>query len=143
MMRTNNSYSGRSILRALGVGQTEATFALQQIQIPPRSSDPDAGATVILVKAVQRGLNKLGADVPVTGSLDPMTRLCLAEVSGPLWEEVDWLETAKTIVNRIDAGWKLDSSDHEAVGATSLLASSYGMLAVAGGVVYLVMKYKK
>lgn len=138
-----NTYNGRSILRALGTGEVQATLALQQIQLAPRSSDPDAGATIVIVKAVQRGMNQLGCPMQTTGRVDAKTKLCLAQVAGPEWEGRSWLSITKEIVLMRDAGIKLPGLDNEyqGVGAVSF-GQKYGTALVVGGLLLLAMKYK-
>ena len=138
-----NTYSGRSVLRTLGAGQEQATFALQQIQLAPRVSDPDAGASVIIIKAVQRGLNQLGAHLAITGYLDSETRNCLSHVSGPSWESRSWLKITKDIVVMRDAGLKLpQKTPYQGMGAVSF-GSQVGGLLLIGGIVFLALKLKK
>lgn len=137
-----NTYSGRSILLALGTGEESATFALRQIQIPPRASDPDAGATVILVKAVQRGMNQLGCPLSITGRLDRPTEACLTRVSGANWESQDWMKILKDIVVMRDAGLKLPGPTNYEPMAGFTLYSPMGALALAGaaGAAYWIFK---
>lgn len=139
----NDIYSARSILLSLGTSEIKATFALQQIQLSPRESDPDAGATVILVKAVQRGMNQIGCPVEETGRLDNNTAACIRRASGPDWESKSWLEITKDIVLMRQSGYKLPAASSQlglgAVGFTSQI----GMLAVLAGVGYLALKHRK
>lgn len=144
-MRFNrNTYSGRSILKGLGTKEVQATFALQQIQLDPRSSDPDAGATVIIVKAVQRGMNQLGCPLAVTGRIDDATRACLSRVSGKSWESRPWLKITKDILEMRDNGLRLPPSSpnpYQGVGAVSFGSKAGGLL-LLGGIAYLALKYK-
>lgn len=146
-MNDNRTYSGRSILKALGVGQVQATFALRQVMhLAPRSSDPDAGATVIVVKAVQRGLNALGCTLNVSGLLDTQTMLCLSRISGPNWESRPWMKITKDIVSMRDAGLKIDDGSHGSLEGLDGVPSSFsklGGLALIAGVAFLALKHKK
>ena len=146
----NNTYSGRSILESLGTPEVKATFALQQIQLSPRDSDPDAGATVILIKAVQRGMNQIGCHVAESGHLDNKTATCIRRASGPGWESKSWLEITKDIVLLRKSGYRLTGTIGQQdlgymggdLGAVSF-TSKIGMLAIMAGVAYLAVKHKK
>lgn len=140
----NNTYSARSILLSLGVSEIKATFALQQIQLAPRESDPDAGATIILVKAVQRGMNQIGCPVEETGRLDNNTADCIRRASGSDWESKAWLEITKDIVLMRHSGYKLTRPiKQQGMGLGAIgFTSQIGMLAVLAGVGYLAFKNK-
>ncbi len=137
-----NTYSGRSILLALGTGEESATFALRQIYVPPRASDPDAGATVILVTAAQRGMNQLGCPLSITGRLDGPTEACLIRVSGADWESQDWMKILKDILVMRNAGLKIsEPTDYESTEGFTLY-SPMGVLALVGaaGAAYWIFK---
>ena len=138
----NNTYSGRSILLALGTGEESATFALRQIQFPPRASDPDAGATVILVKAAQRGMTQLGCPLSITGRLDELTEACLTRVSGANWESQDWMMILKDILVKRNAGLKISEPINYEPTEGFTLYSPMGalVLAAAAGAAYLIFK---
>lgn len=140
-----NTYSGRSILLALGTGEESATLALrQQIYVPPRASDPDAGATMVLVKAAQRGMNQLGCPLSITGKLDGSTSACLTRVSGAGWESQNWMKILKDILVMRDAGLKLPAPTNYEPTAGFTLYSPKGalVLAAAYGAAYW-MFFKK
>jgi hypothetical protein len=136
-----NTYSSRSILLALGVGEVNATLAIQQIQLAPRDSDPDAAATIVIVSAVQRGLNQTGCLLQETGRLDNATMACIARMSGPKWESKSWLLITKDILNLKRAGLDVPSLSHQEVGlGTTSFGKSAGMLLLIGGLAYLALK---
>lgn len=137
----NSTYSGRSILQSLGVNEMQATLALQQIQLAPRESDPDAGATVVIVKAVQRGMNKIGCPVVESGRLDASTVACIRRASGPDWESKSWLEITKDIVVLRESGWQLTGPLNGLSGVG--LGTQTGMLLAMAGILYLTLKYAK
>jgi len=141
----NNVYSARSTLLSLGVSEVKATFAIrQQIQLAPMYSDPDAGGTVIIVKAVQRGLNQIGFPVVETGKLDPETAKGIERASGPNWYRKTWLDIAKDIVVLRQTGYQLTGplGRHDGLGAVPGVSQLAG-LALIGGIAYLAFKYKK
>ena len=127
----SNTYSARSIALALGLGETQATLSIGQMNRAPRSSDPDSASTVTIIKGMQRGLNSLGCGLPVTGHIDPKTAACMTHLSGPLWRTKSWLDLGKDLVNAKDNGRKM--SPRKAVGSYDGLGgadvvSSLGLL---------------
>jgi len=145
-MRDKNTYSARSILQSLGIGETRATLAIGQMMMSPRSSDPDAGATMVIVRAVQRGLNQLGCPLLITGRLDKRTEECLARVSGPRWEARPWLNITKDLIYLRDAGLEIPGGETyaEEIGLGAVdFGTKAGMLLAIGGVLYFTLKYKK
>jgi hypothetical protein len=142
----SNTYSARSTLLSLGVSEVKATFAIrQQIQLAPIYSDPDAGGTIIIVKAVQRGLNQIGFPVEETGKLDPRTAKGIELASGPNWHRKTWLDITKDIVLLRHSGYQLTgpiSVGYDGLGAVSGVSQVAG-LALIAGVAYLALKHKK
>ena len=141
----NNIYSARSILQALGIGETQATLAIGQMMMSPRASDPDAGATFVIVKAVQRGMNQLGCPLLITGRIDDRTKQCLARVSGPSWEAKPWLDISRDLIALRDEGLKIPGGETyaEEIGLGSVgLGSKAGLLLIIGGALYLAYKSK-
>jgi hypothetical protein len=137
----NNVYSARSILQSLGVGEGEATLALQQaIQLAPRDSDPDAIGTIIVVKALQNGANQLGCPVNINGRLDKATIDCIRRAVGPKWESTSWLEITKAIIILRHSGLKIPpAAPDDGLGAATFGGQAFGLLLVAG-VAYLALK---
>lgn len=139
----NSTYSGRSILQSLGVNEMQATLALQQIQLQPRTSDPDAAATIVIIKAVQRGMNQIGCPVVENGRLDNGTAACIRNTSGPDWESKTWLEITQDILLLRSSGVRLSApitqQSMEGLGAIPF-TSTVGMLAILGGIAYFAFK---
>jgi hypothetical protein len=88
----------RAILKKLGVSELHATLAMQQVFFLPRSSRADANATIIIVKAMQRGLRRAGCPATVDGWLGPKTAKCLEKVSGPKWRNKTWIKLAEEVI---------------------------------------------
>jgi hypothetical protein len=81
-----------TILRSFGVGQYNLPMAMQYAFMIPRSTDPDAQGVILMVEAVQRGLQMLGASVQVSGILDQTTVNYLRRVSGLSWHGKTWVQ---------------------------------------------------
>ena len=88
----------REMLRKLGVGEIHATIAQYQAFFLPRSTRADATATMILTKALQRGLVKAGCHLEVDGVMGPETARCLSQVSGPKWLNKTWIRLAEDVL---------------------------------------------
>ena len=82
----------REMLLAFGVGPFNVLMAQQIAFMIPRTTDPDAQGTILMVEAVQRGLNALGAGLNVNGSLDEATVHALVQVSGRNWHAKTWVQ---------------------------------------------------
>jgi hypothetical protein len=81
-----------SILAEFGVGRFNSPMLQQYVFMIPRTTDPDAQGVIMLVEAVQRGLQRLGAPVRPSGILDQRTVDYLRRVSGPSWHGKTWLQ---------------------------------------------------
>ncbi len=115
----------RDLLMYFGVGSYNVLMAQQIAFFIPRTTDPDAQATILMVEAVQRGLNMLGAQVEVTGELDVATVRALRIVSGPNWHAKTWVQILGDMTDAIVAGKRIkpkdevDLSEYVAVGTTT------------------------
>ena len=139
MLQAN--YSARSILQSLGTGEVLATAAIFAMQLPPMASDPDASSTIVIVKAMQRGMRKLGCPLKVNGYIDKATENCLRQVGGPQWEAKTWLTLGKDITTARAAGSRLTppSGGLEGLGAAGF-GGQASALFVTAGIAYLVLR---
>lgn len=94
MSRTN-----RDLLKAIGVGDFNATMVIQDMFTAPATTDPRSAPIVIMVQHIQRTLNDMGAGVPVSGYLDQPTAAALRRVVGPNWERISWSQNIAAIVD--------------------------------------------
>jgi len=125
-------YSARSIALSLGMGETQATLSIGQMNRRPRVSDPDAASTVLIVKAMQRGLNVIGCGLKETGRIDDSTASCMVEVCGPLWQNKTWLHIGQDILWAQGEGRKISRGKAlEGVGHDGLSGGSFGSSAAA------------
>lgn len=77
-------------LQRFGASSVDARFIFQELWHAPMDSDKDAHSTKLTIKAVQRGLNRAGFRVAITGTL---TRETAAALQGlfPNWKMDTWL----------------------------------------------------
>jgi hypothetical protein len=136
----NANYSARSILKSLGTGEVQATAAIFAMQLPPMASDPDAASTIVIVKAMQRGMRQLGCPLKVSGVIDRATENCLRQVGGPQWESKTWLTIGKGIITTQASGSRLVSPPQlEGLGAAGF-GGQAAALFITAGIAYLALR---
>lgn len=92
----------RTILRSLGMGDFNITACIPTMLISVGTTDPDAGAVQLIVSMIQRRLNSLGHDVPVSGRLDPASLSALKRYTGPYWAQMTWSEVCQALIAASD-----------------------------------------
>jgi hypothetical protein len=103
-------YEARTIFRQLGAGEVSAQLATQWAHHKPITSRPPEVTSMETIRLIQKGLNSIGCTVKVSGKLDPMTALCLEDLSGAGWKDMTWLEHGKRIIKQRQTGEKLKLS---------------------------------
>ena len=140
-MNSSNTYSARSIALALGIGEAQTTLAIQQMWLRPRVSDPNSTPTTIIVKGIQRGLNKGGCNLQVSGYLDNPTIACLSRVSGPDWWDKTWLKIGQDIIKAPPRELLATQSNNSDLSGISM-GGQVGGLVIIAGVIFLALKFK-
>lgn len=134
----------RELLMSFGLGSFGAQLAAQSVFFIPRTTDPDAQATILLVNAVQYGLAEMGAPVVITGILDENTVKYLTMVSGPDWHGKSWAQLLDelTRARQIGRSFKtvpaVDLGD--AVDLSGFDTMSFAVLAIGGFLLYRACK---
>jgi hypothetical protein len=83
--------NARELLLGLGMGNYNATIAIQYMFLSPSATDPAMPSIILMTKHLQLGLRAAGAaSVPVTGQIDEPTALALIKLVGPDWNHVTW-----------------------------------------------------
>ena len=81
----------RQLLISLGMGQYNATIAIQYMFLSPAATDPAMPSIILMTKHLQQGLRAAGAsDVAITGQLDSATARHLITLVGNDWNNVTW-----------------------------------------------------
>jgi hypothetical protein len=75
-----------------GIGSYNVELVIPQAFLMPRTTDPDAQATILTIEGLQRAINRLGGKVDVNGLLTPETIQSLRRVSGASWMSKTWLQ---------------------------------------------------
>lgn len=88
----------RGLLKAIGIGDYNATMIIQYAFVAPATTDPRSSPIIIMVRHLQGALNDMGASVPVSGYLDQPTAAALARVVGPNWERLSWADNIRAVV---------------------------------------------
>lgn len=105
--------TSRDLLEAIGVGHFNATMMIQYMMMAPATTDPKSPPVILIVRAVQQSLFRLGAtDVADSGRLDTATAAALERVVGPDWERQSWGANVRAIVDAMRAGTRLDAPTH-------------------------------
>jgi hypothetical protein len=116
----------RQMLLELGVGSFNAEMAIQYAFMLPRTVDPYAPGVMILMEALQRGLNKLGCDLFVDGGLGAETEQCLIAVSGSRWYDKSFVQLMGDILTSDPIKKKSQAmGDYIAVGQTTFLGDLF------------------
>lgn len=85
--------NARQLLLSLGMGQYNATIAIQYMFIAPAATDPAMPSIILMTKHLQLGLRAAGAsNIAVSGQIDDPTAAALIELVGPDWNQVVWYE---------------------------------------------------
>jgi len=91
--------NARQLLLGLGMGNYNATIAIQYMFIAPAATDPAMPSIVLMTKHVQQGLRAAGArDVAVTGRIDGPTANALERLVGPDWNQVTWYSLFQSVL---------------------------------------------
>jgi hypothetical protein len=141
---TGAARNTRELLMSFGLGSLGAQLAQQSVFFIPRTTDPDAQATIFLVEAVQYGLAEMGAPVVVTGILDEPTVKYLMMVSGPNWHGKSWaqllddLTRARQIGRSFRVAPSVDLGEYVELGGFDMV--SVAALAVGGFLLYRACK---
>lgn len=95
-MKENNA---RQLLRSMGMGDFNATIAIQYMFVAPAQTDPAMPSIMLMTKHLQQGLRAAGAqDVAVTGKIDNQTAAALERLSGPDWHQVTWYSLFQNVL---------------------------------------------
>jgi hypothetical protein len=90
--------NARQLLRRLGMGDYNATMAIQYMFIAPAATDPDMPPVILMTKHLQQGLRAAGGTCQVTGQIDDATAKCLVRLAGPDWHQKSWYELFSVVI---------------------------------------------
>lgn len=128
----------REMLKALGSKDFGATLAMPMMFMLPRTTQPMADSTIVIVQGVQRGLNRLGWNVPVDGMMDERTKEGLRRVSGNGWDDKSWVQIYGDLIAAKKAGYRLDKKQTPVASNNKEKSSIVPIvLMLAGGVLIL------
>ena len=88
----------RSLLLALGMGDYNATLAIQYMFLAPAATDPAMPSIILMTRHLQAGLRAAGATVPLSGQIDDATAKALIKLVGPDWHQVTWFGLYQAVV---------------------------------------------
>jgi len=94
----NGENNARQLLLGLGMGNYNATIAIQFMFLAPSATDPAMASVILMTKHLQIGLRAAGArDVTVTGQIDLATATALRKLVGSEWNHVTWYELFRAV----------------------------------------------
>lgn len=105
---SNKKMTSRDLLQAIGLTHHSGTTIVPYMMIAPATTDPKAAQIIMLVRALQRVLYRIGAtDVQNTGELDPPTARAMRMVAGEDWLRMSWGANVAAVVSARDIGMRL------------------------------------
>lgn len=88
----------RQLLLGLGMGNYNATIAIQYMFLAPSATDPAMPSIVLMTKHLQLGLRAAGAkDIAITGQIDLPTGTALRKLLGSEWNHVTWYSLFRAV----------------------------------------------
>lgn len=106
-MRTlPRQHNMRALLRAIGVGDFNATMVIPYMFFSPRATDPAAPQIIILTKALQKSIIAMGAPIHVTGVLDDDMANALDVIGSPEWLDDTWGNLVEDVVAAQQNGYQ-------------------------------------
>lgn len=90
--------NARNMLLALGMGNYNATLAIQYMFLAPSSTDPQMPSVIIMTRHLQAGLRAAGAKVPLDGQIGDATAQALITLVGPEWNHVTWYGLFEAVI---------------------------------------------
>lgn len=99
--------SARGLLLALGMGDYNATMVISYLFMAPAQTDPQMAQIILLTEHLQRAMKRMGAPLPVTGSIDASWAPYFKAVAGSNWPDLPWAEIARHVLEAKARGKKL------------------------------------
>ncbi len=127
--------TARALLRAIGIGDFNATMVITYMFIAPATTDPKASPVILLVKHLQTMMRAMGSKLRVTGYLDNATAAAIEQIAGPGWEQRPWSDTVQAVLNARENGttWRDDPPPPPNYGPSGMQLGSISLPDVPGG----------
>lgn len=138
----------RRMVLDMGIGEATATLAIPYMFFLPRTTDPAAQGVQVIVRGLQKGLQRIGSPVQPTGFLGPNTARAVRLVSGDGWFDKTWAQIYGDVLEAQKIGYRIPLVAIPYTGATptagivDFATSPLGLAALAVGG-YLWFKRKK
>lgn len=98
-VRAGEENNAREMLLALGMGNYNATLAIQYMFLAPAATDPAMPSIILMTKHLQQGLRAAGAtDIAVTGRINDATARALVKLVGPEWNHISWFSLFSSVI---------------------------------------------
>lgn len=96
--------TARDLLKAIGIGDFNATMIIQYVFVAPATTDPRSSPIILMVRHLQQALNRMGAPVSISGYLDTPTAQALYQIVGPNWERLSWADNIAAVIDSQQVG---------------------------------------
>jgi len=99
-LRPSKENNARQLLLGLGMGNYNATIAIQYMFVTPAETDPAMPSIILMTKHLQQGLRVAGAtNVAATGQIDLPTAAALKDLLGPSWNQIVWYQLFTAVLS--------------------------------------------
>ena len=135
----------KDVLIFLGTSGSEVFMIIPALVQTPNNTVKTTSAYAPLVKATQRGLNKLGHSLSVDGKIGPKTDAAAISSISPTWRVLTWGEIFTKLVSktRESSTPSLTGSAGSFLSGTMMGMPTWMVLAGGAGVLYLLLKKKR
>ena len=136
--RAGGENNARELLLRMGMGDYNATIAIQYMFIAPAATDPAMPSIILMTKHLQQGLRAAGASISITGTIDDATAEALEQLVGPQWNQLTWFALLGAVVSAKKRAAMQMAADQQAAQAavassTAALGDIPGLPALPGG----------
>jgi hypothetical protein len=96
-----------TMLRVIGVDDYTATMMIPNMMIAPATTDLDMPPVIMTIRALQRCLNTMGANLREDGDLDVDTARAIRQVTGPGWKSTPWYQIVQAVIYAAEHGGRV------------------------------------
>lgn len=106
-------HTTRALLLAMGMGDFNATQCIQTMMLAPHTTDPDMPPVILLTRAIQENLNRIGAGLEVTSQIDQPTDDILYRLCGEGYLTRPWYAIVEAVLSAQNRGVQVNREQPE------------------------------